>query len=332
MRCPKCGFNSFDHNLVCPKCRKDLTAARRLLNLSVPSPGAVDFFHTAAQRAVFPEPIPAEEADIQPEPLESIEPVAAAPAPEAVDDIEPLDDFDEIEPEDEEEDIAPLAEAEDIEDIFPAEPEEEEILPEDPAEEAEEITPLDSGDAFAGHLAAARAAVSPLISDEEIEIELEDEPEDVEIEPVADTFNAAATAPPEVATMLAQIKDTLSSTGDLQAEAPEPVEIEAENIAEPEAEPVIEAEAELLPPEEDPWEPEAVEIQPVAVESLMAEEDELEAPADLVLPELTDDIFEVTTLPTALTDEGLISLDDDSEEALSGLVTDFDVDDLENKM
>jgi|GEM_PF-2199405 len=56
MRCPKCGYNSFDHNLLCPKCRKDLTATRRLLNLTVPVPGATDFFNTAGQRTAFPEP------------------------------------------------------------------------------------------------------------------------------------------------------------------------------------------------------------------------------------------------------------------------------------
>ncbi len=57
MRCPKCGYNSFDHYLTCPKCRKDLAAVRRMLNLTVPPPGAVNFFRTAGQRLTFPEPI-----------------------------------------------------------------------------------------------------------------------------------------------------------------------------------------------------------------------------------------------------------------------------------
>jgi hypothetical protein len=55
MRC-KCGFNSFDHHLVCPKCRRDLTAARRLLNLDVPAPGTVNFFQIAGQRMAVPRP------------------------------------------------------------------------------------------------------------------------------------------------------------------------------------------------------------------------------------------------------------------------------------
>ena len=57
MRCPKCGFNSFDHNLTCPKCRKDLSVIRRQLNLTMPIPGPVNFFQTAEQRGIFPEPV-----------------------------------------------------------------------------------------------------------------------------------------------------------------------------------------------------------------------------------------------------------------------------------
>ena len=57
MRC-KCGFNSFDHNLVCPRCRKDLTATRRLLNLDIPAPGGINFFQIARQRMAAPQPFP----------------------------------------------------------------------------------------------------------------------------------------------------------------------------------------------------------------------------------------------------------------------------------
>jgi hypothetical protein len=55
MRC-KCGFNSFEHHLVCPKCHRDLTATRRLLNLDIPAPGALDFFQIAGQRMAVPRP------------------------------------------------------------------------------------------------------------------------------------------------------------------------------------------------------------------------------------------------------------------------------------
>jgi uncharacterized membrane protein YvbJ len=33
MQCPKCGFTSFDHNTMCPKCGKDVSSTRELLNL-----------------------------------------------------------------------------------------------------------------------------------------------------------------------------------------------------------------------------------------------------------------------------------------------------------
>lgn len=56
MRC-KCGYNSFDYNITCPKCRKDLTAIRKVLNLNIPTPGNVNFFQIANQRAAFAEPV-----------------------------------------------------------------------------------------------------------------------------------------------------------------------------------------------------------------------------------------------------------------------------------
>jgi len=33
MRCPKCGYISFDHNISCPKCNKDISGEQRKLNL-----------------------------------------------------------------------------------------------------------------------------------------------------------------------------------------------------------------------------------------------------------------------------------------------------------
>ncbi len=33
MKCPKCGYVSFDHHQVCPKCSKDVLAEQRRLNL-----------------------------------------------------------------------------------------------------------------------------------------------------------------------------------------------------------------------------------------------------------------------------------------------------------
>ncbi|MDR2935133.1 MAG: hypothetical protein LBV70_04545, partial [Candidatus Adiutrix sp.] len=80
MRC-KCGFNSFDHHLVCPKCHRDLTARRRLLNLDLPAPGTVNFFQLAGQRMAVPQPLLGAAAgsedfgeDLQP--AEDIRPIA----------------------------------------------------------------------------------------------------------------------------------------------------------------------------------------------------------------------------------------------------------------
>jgi len=84
MRC-KCGFNSFDHNLVCPKCHKDLTATRRLLNLEIPARGGVNFFQVAGQRMATPQPIfgaaVGEDFGEELQPVEDIQPIAYAPPP-----------------------------------------------------------------------------------------------------------------------------------------------------------------------------------------------------------------------------------------------------------
>ena len=34
MKCPKCGYISFDYNQVCPKCNKDITAEQERLNIA----------------------------------------------------------------------------------------------------------------------------------------------------------------------------------------------------------------------------------------------------------------------------------------------------------
>jgi hypothetical protein len=38
MKCPKCGYTSFDHNDSCPKCRKDIASERHRLNLPAFTP------------------------------------------------------------------------------------------------------------------------------------------------------------------------------------------------------------------------------------------------------------------------------------------------------
>jgi hypothetical protein len=44
MLCPKCSFNSFDSNITCPHCKKDLTSIKRQLFLTEPTPGQINFF------------------------------------------------------------------------------------------------------------------------------------------------------------------------------------------------------------------------------------------------------------------------------------------------
>ena len=43
MKCPKCGYISFDSNQVCPKCNKDISAEQAKLNLPAfkPEPPAL---------------------------------------------------------------------------------------------------------------------------------------------------------------------------------------------------------------------------------------------------------------------------------------------------
>ena len=47
MRCPKCGYNSFEHNLSCPKCRKNLILVRQALSWGQSIPGNINFFPNA---------------------------------------------------------------------------------------------------------------------------------------------------------------------------------------------------------------------------------------------------------------------------------------------
>jgi hypothetical protein len=55
MLCPKCGYNSFEYNLNCPKCRRDLTPIRRQLFITEPKPGQIDFFNIAIPNAKAPQ-------------------------------------------------------------------------------------------------------------------------------------------------------------------------------------------------------------------------------------------------------------------------------------
>jgi hypothetical protein len=43
MQCPKCGYNSFDHNESCPRCHRDLTSVRQELGLLAVAPQPAPF-------------------------------------------------------------------------------------------------------------------------------------------------------------------------------------------------------------------------------------------------------------------------------------------------
>ncbi|MFH1137933.1 MAG: hypothetical protein V1816_17830 [Pseudomonadota bacterium] len=60
MRCPKCGFNSFDYNEACPKCGRDLGPTRQLLGLAAVVPQPMPYLDDLISRfeAVAPEPAP----------------------------------------------------------------------------------------------------------------------------------------------------------------------------------------------------------------------------------------------------------------------------------
>lgn len=52
MKCEKCGYVSFDFNLICPSCNKDLSAVRKKLGINFDQP-EVDFdeFFTGSSSA-----------------------------------------------------------------------------------------------------------------------------------------------------------------------------------------------------------------------------------------------------------------------------------------
>jgi hypothetical protein len=62
MKCPKCGYVSFDHHQVCPKCSKDVLAEQRRLNLPDYKPDPPFFL-----RALTSESGPASDISVSPQ-------------------------------------------------------------------------------------------------------------------------------------------------------------------------------------------------------------------------------------------------------------------------
>ena len=252
MRCPKCGYNSFDHNLTCPKCRKDLTAIRRILNLNIPVPGNVNFFHISSERAVFAEPIlggndpaygPASmdmglsgapqgfESSFMPTAAASM----AAPVMAGLAELTPTadDDFD---------DITPVDSSDDIDDIAPVDFSDGLSQQAAPAPDLADYIAA----APARPAAAMMASAVPVGDDEEIEIEID--PEENQPMPASTTFMASPTPvaqPPQAnpaasiqaQAAMDQIKSALSQTGDLGQAAPEVYtpDLQAEGLADAES-------------------------------------------------------------------------------------------------
>ncbi|MBF0529686.1 MAG: hypothetical protein HQK55_10535 [Deltaproteobacteria bacterium] len=59
MRCPKCGYTSFDYNEVCPRCRKSVVTIRDILGLPKSAPQQTTFLEAALSRMTQDEPEPA---------------------------------------------------------------------------------------------------------------------------------------------------------------------------------------------------------------------------------------------------------------------------------
>lgn len=257
MRCPKCGYTSFDHNLLCPKCRKDLTATRRLLNLTVPAPGAVDFFNTAGQRGAFPEPLLGNEMSPDQQPGFGLPGAAAAGAmaasspfgaPSFPTDQQPFGappfppdqqpfGAPPFPPGQQPFGAPPFAADATIDDIMPLADDEitaEDIVPIAAEADLEEIVPIGVGgpgvdiNPMEAAAESTQIMVDPILGEEEIEIEIDDLLEPDEPAPAVVPAPPAAPAPvtpvtpiaPESSqTALDHIKNTLAATGDLSAQA-----------------------------------------------------------------------------------------------------------------
>lgn len=215
MRCPKCGYNSFDHNLLCPKCRKDLTATRRLLNLTVPVPGPINFFLPAGQAVAFEEPL-GEAATFGDQSASALSAAGAFIAGSATS-FDPSPVLGDQLPEGQ---------------VFSTEPALEDIMPlADNYETIANIQPIDSNDApgnivdIEPDFEAMPLDIDQVVGAEEIEIDTLDDAmvEQVEIAPAPTIGQMAA---------LDQIRNTLAETGDLAAAPPSDVEFQDRDLTE----------------------------------------------------------------------------------------------------
>lgn len=87
MRC-KCGYNSFDYNLTCPKCHRDLSALRTVLNLSAPNATGHNFFLSLNQNSGLEQAISGQDARDS----TGLEQTLATISPELTKDIFPAGD------------------------------------------------------------------------------------------------------------------------------------------------------------------------------------------------------------------------------------------------
>jgi phage FluMu protein Com len=54
MLCPKCGYNSFDSNIECPKCKTNLTRIKNQLYLKEPPSREINFFDSVESESTGP--------------------------------------------------------------------------------------------------------------------------------------------------------------------------------------------------------------------------------------------------------------------------------------
>ncbi|MFH1090497.1 MAG: hypothetical protein V1742_02905 [Pseudomonadota bacterium] len=214
MRCPKCGYTSFDYNQACPKCSKDLNPTRALLHLLTVEPQPKPYLNSllgAAEsvpetESVIPEEGPEHLARFEEAELEALEEETPVPEVEAEGEIEfampeeaeakraPKPD---LEAEDAGLELTPEEDAEEIE--FELEPlpakEEVEAIPGLEIEAAKEtealveedletliMEPEELAEAQAKATAAAEAELPAAKPEEELELPLEEEEVSLEAE------------------------------------------------------------------------------------------------------------------------------------------------------
>ncbi|MCF8061634.1 MAG: hypothetical protein K9M82_03880 [Deltaproteobacteria bacterium] len=274
MKCPKCGYVSFDHNQTCPKCKKDISEERNKLNLPGFEP-AVPFLLGAltgeADEVGMNIDIPSSHGPVVP------------PAGESVGVEEEIPIFEE------EEDVASLDEDLEI------------SLEDDWTSEEIEEEPVVSGDL--SELETVRGlgeeAADPGEADDDLSLELEAEEESVVDEDELDLSSLAESGDVEEDEISLDLEDLSPEAG--VSEEPEPDMAAGTGTDED-----LSLELEELQPEEEmPENLQPEEASAGADEELSLDLDELSLDED----ELTEDVIFEDSSPTEEEQEPEIELE-----------------------